>query len=400
MPLGQWIGLLTIIASLYILWQIRQALLLLFTAIVLATALNRLARKFQQWLKITRSRSILMAISIFILIVIIFFLLIVPPFVSQFNQLIQQVPLGIEKLNHWLVELDKFVNLRFGKSVPNLMRPEELLQQIQPFLNSIVGRAGVFVGTTLGAVFSFWFLLIFTVMLLADPQSYRKAFLQIFPSFYRRRIDDILDQCEIALGRWVIGALISMSVVAGLSWLGLSVLGVRLALANAIIAGLLNFIPNLGPTLSIFPPMAIALLDSPLKSGLVLGLYIVIQQFEGNILTPYVMAQQVALLPAITLIAQVLFATCFGFWGLLLALPLTVVAQVFLQEILIKDILDPWQDREGENQAIGLDELGLQNTQEPQISESLPPKEDSENANTNPAQVTEKSSEKPDDNQP
>ncbi|MGL4378755.1 MAG: AI-2E family transporter, partial [Microcoleaceae cyanobacterium] len=163
---------------------------------------------------------------------------------------------------------------------------------------------------------------------------------------------------------------------------------------------LLNFIPNLGPTLSIFPPMAIALLDSPLKSGLVLGLYIVIQQFEGNILTPYVMAQQVALLPAITLISQVFFATFFGFFGLLLALPLTVVAQVCLQEIVIKDILDPWQKRTGENHAIGLDELGLENTEEPQISATLPPKEDSENAKKNSVQVTEKSSEKPDDNQP
>ena len=179
-------------------------------------------------------------------------------------------------------------------------------------------------------------------MTLAEPLSYRKAFIQLFPSFYRRRIEGILDECEIALGRWVIGALISMSVITFLSLIGLSVLQVPLALAHAVLAGLLNLIPNIGPGLSVIPPVTIALLDSPLKAGFVLILYFLIQQFESNLLTPYVMAQQVALLPAVTLIAQVFFATFFGFLGLLLALPLTVVAQVWIREALIKDILNQW----------------------------------------------------------
>jgi predicted PurR-regulated permease PerM len=179
-------------------------------------------------------------------------------------------------------------------------------------------------------------------MTLAEPLSYRKAFIQLFPSFYRRRIEGILDECEIALGRWVIGALISMSVITFLSLIGLSVLQVPLALAHAVLAGLLNLIPNIGPGLSVIPPVTIALLDSPLKAGFVLILYFLIQQFESNLLTPYVMAQQVSLLPAVTLIAQVFFATFFGFLGLLLALPLTVVAQVWIREALIKDILNQW----------------------------------------------------------
>jgi predicted PurR-regulated permease PerM len=133
-----------------------------------------------------------------------------------------------------------------------------------------------------------------------------------------------------------------MSVITFLSLIGLSVLQVPLALAHAVLAGLLNLIPNLGPGLSVIPPVTIALLDSPLKSGLVLILYFLIQQFESNLLTPYVMAQQVSLLPAVTLIAQVFFATFFGFLGLLLALPLTVVAQVWVREALIKDILNQW----------------------------------------------------------
>lgn len=359
MQFGQWIGLFSLFASVYVLWQIRQALLLLFAAIVLATALNKLARKLQKLFKIRRSGGVLLSISLFFLTLISFILLIIPPFVKQLKELVLQVPLGIDKLNEWIEQINQFSLGNFGKGLP-FLNGDEIWPQIEPYLNQVLGGAGAFLGGTFGAIIGVWFLLIFTFMLLADPHSYRQAFVQLFPSFYRRRVHSILDQCEIALGRWAIGALISMSVVTFLTFIGLSILGVRLALANAIIAGLLNFIPNLGPTLSIFPPMAIALLDSPLKSGLVLMLYIAIQQFEGNFLTPFVMAQQVSLLPALTLIIQIFFATFFGFLGLLLALPLAVIMQVWIKNVVIEDILNPWETAENKKSiSIEIDSLNI-----------------------------------------
>jgi predicted PurR-regulated permease PerM len=340
MKLGQWMGLLALIASCYILWQIRQALLLLFAAVVLATALNKLARYLQKF-RLKRSLAVLVSISFLILIFVGLFLIIVPPFTQQFQQLTQRGPQGIAKLNEWIDQIETRFSGQFGQRLPNL-DVNDIMQQLQPLFNQLVGGAGAFVGNTLGVILSFLLVIVLTLMTLAEPLSYRKAFIQLFPSFYRRRVDGILDECEIALGRWAIGALISMSVITLLSLIGLSVLKVPLALAHAVVAGLLNLIPNIGPGLSVIPPMTIALLDSPLKSGLVLLLYFLIQQFESNLLTPYVMAQQVSLLPAVTLIAQVFFATFFGFLGLLLALPLTVVAQVWIREVLIKDILNQW----------------------------------------------------------
>ncbi|MDQ2096121.1 MAG: AI-2E family transporter [Tychonema bourrellyi B0820] len=340
MKLGQWIGLLALIASCYILWQIRQALLLLFAAVVLATALNRLARYLQKF-RLTRSIAVLLSVSFLILIFVGLFLIVVPPFAQQFQQLTQRAPQGIAKLNEWIDQIETSFSGQIGQRLPNL-DINEIIQQLRPIFNQLVGGAGAFVGNTLGVILSFLLVIVLTLMTLAEPQSYRKAFIQLFPSFYRRRVDGILDECEVALGRWVIGALISMSVITFLSLIGLSVLQVPLPLAHAVVAGLLNLIPNIGPGLSVIPPMTIALLDSPLKSGFVLILYFLIQQFESNLLTPYVMAQQVSLLPAVTLISQVFFATFFGFLGLLLALPLTVVAQVWIREVLIKDILNQW----------------------------------------------------------
>jgi predicted PurR-regulated permease PerM len=340
MSLGQWLGLLSVVLSGYILWQIRQVLLLIFAAIVLATALNKLSRKLQQWLKIPRSMSVLAALLVFIGMLTGFFLIIVPPFISQFQELTSsKLPAVIQSASKWREQFQSYLPAQLLPYLPDI---EDLNQQIQPVLQNLAGRSLVLFSSSLGVVLNLLFMLILTIMLLAQPNAYRQAFISLFPRFYRRRIDRILHDCEVSLGKWIVGALISMVVVALLSILGLVVLGIPLPLAQGILAGLLNFIPNIGPTMSVILPMAIALLDEPWKAPAIFIVYFLIQQFESNLLTPYIMAQQVSLLPAITLIAQVFFATFFGFLGFLLALPLTVVGKVWINAVLIEDVLDRW----------------------------------------------------------
>jgi predicted PurR-regulated permease PerM len=128
-----------------------------------------------------------------------------------------------------------------------------------------------------------------------------------------------------------------------LAAIGLSLLGVKLVAANALLAGLLNIIPNVGPTLSTIFPMSVALLDAPWKALAVLLIYVLIQNLESYVITPSVMHHQLQLLPGLTLTAQLLFTLLFGPLGLLLALPLAVCLQVLLRDVLIHDILDPWK---------------------------------------------------------
>ncbi len=341
MLLGQWLGFVALVLSLYILWQIRQMLLIVFAAIVLATALNKLARKIQYQLKLTRTVGILASISIFTGILVCFFILIVPPFITQFQELTTtKFPAILKSSSQWGANIGSYIPAPLIPYLPNI---EDLTKQIQPLLKSFAGQSLSIFSSSLGALLNLLFMIILTLMLLAQPTAYRRAFIALFPSFYRRRVDVILAECEVSLGKWVGGAILSMIVVAVLSLIGLLALGIPLALAQAILAGLLNFIPNLGPTMSVVIPMAIALLDEPWKAVAIFIIYFLIQQFESNFLTPYIMAQQVSLLPAITLIAQVFFTTFFGFMGLLLALPLTVVAKVWINAVLIEDILDRWK---------------------------------------------------------
>ena len=141
----------------------------------------------------------------------------------------------------------------------------------------------------------------------------------------------------------MVGVLISSVAVGLMAFVGLSLLGVKLTTANALLAGMLNVIPNVGPTLSVVFPMAVALLDNPWMSLAVLALYVVIQNFESYVITPSVMHHQVKLLPGLTLAAQGIFMVIFGFKGLLLALPLAVCLQVVVRELIVRDVLDTWK---------------------------------------------------------
>jgi predicted PurR-regulated permease PerM len=344
--LGQWIGLIALILSLYILWQLREVLLLIFAAVVLATTLNRLARSFQS-LGMKRELAVTLSVSIFFAGIIGFFWLIVPPFAQQFQELTYRVPQGFDRINYWIDVQRTHIPSQLEPFIPDLNR---LIAEAQPLFNRILGNSFAFVSGSLVIVLNILLVLVLTGMFLADPSAYRKVFIRLFPSFYRRRVDGILYQCETSLERWVTGAFIAVCVVGLMSMVGLSLLSVKAALALGVLAGFMNLIPNLGPTMSVVPAMAIALLDSPWKALFVLILYFFIQQAESNFITPIVMAHQVSLLPAVTLISQLFFVTFFGFLGLFLALPLTVVAKIWVQEVLVKDVLDEWKHNHHDHQ--------------------------------------------------
>ncbi len=261
---------------------------------------------------------------------------------QQFHELTYRVPKGFQLLNSWLDQLETRIPGQLTPYIPDI---NSLSKQAQPLINRLLGSSFAIVSSSLEIILKILLVLVLTAMFLANPIAYRKLFIRLFPSFYRRRVDGILDLCEVSLEGWVIGAAIAMTFVGTMSTIGLFVLRIPSALALGVLAGFMNLIPNLGPTISVVPAMAIALLDTPWKSLAVLGLYFIIQQTEGNFLTPIVMAHQVSLLPAVTLISQLFFLTFFGPLGLLLALPLTVVAKIWVQEVLIKDVLDRWEDR-------------------------------------------------------
>ena len=342
MKLGDWIGLISILATFYILWSLRAILLLVFTAVVVAIALNSLVRRLQKT-GVPRRFAVPAVLTASFLVITLFFLGVVPPFVEQFSDLIQLIISGIRALPETLDDLEaRFLpeQLRF----PDLDEFLNWLTSPDTAILDVFNNFFSFFNSSLRVLLQALLVLILSLMFLGNPAIYRNSLLRLMPSFYRRRADGILEDCEIALCNWLGGIVLNSVFIFTLSFVGLWVLGVRLVLAHALIAGVLNFIPNVGPSLSVIFPATVALLSpDPWKIVPVIVWYVIIQQIESYWLTPTVMARQISLPPAFTLIAQICFATIFGFLGLVLALPLAVVAKIWMQELLIKDILDQWE---------------------------------------------------------
>ncbi|MBE9166344.1 AI-2E family transporter [Pleurocapsales cyanobacterium LEGE 06147] len=345
MRLGHWIGLLALLLSLVIIWQIRQIALLGFAAVVLATVLNRVVRSLQRF-RIPRGSAIAITVILLLALIAGFFALIVPSLVDQLQQFITLIPQAIDRVRGWYEQLINVIPGQVLENAPNLAN---LTQQLQTWLTQLLGNFFNLVNTSLTAIISFLLFLVITIMLLLNPLPYRRVFVLAFPAFYRRRVEEILDECETALFGWIKGTLFDMLIIAFLSYIGLLILRVPLPLVNALLAGLLEFIPNVGPTLSVIPPVLLALLDAPWKAVAVLILYFLIQQLESLILVPIVMSQAVDLLPVFTILAVLVFTSFFGFLGLFMSIPLLIVSQIWLKEVLVNDVLDRWQDKTKDN---------------------------------------------------
>ncbi|MGJ3254498.1 MAG: AI-2E family transporter [Elainellaceae cyanobacterium] len=355
MKFADLIGLLCVIAALVILWQFRQILLLVFTAVVLAIALNALVRHIIRRFRVARGSAVLIALSLVVLGTAVCIGIIVPLFVNQFQQLLQVLPEGFRQfinwLNQWIENPPNWLPMPDVGLLPNF---SDLIQQAASLSQQIFGNFFTFFSNSLSVLLQLLLVIILTLMLLADPIAYRRLILRLFPSFYRRRADSIFTSCEGALINWLGAVSISSGFVALVSGLGLSVLQVKFVFAHALLAGVFNFLPNIGPTISAVFPVLVALLDSPGKAIAVIVLYLVIQNLESYWFSPMVMQKQVSLLPAATLIAQIFFATFLGPLGLVLALPLTVVMKIWVEEAVIKDWLDQWHSKAVQSPAIDL----------------------------------------------
>ena len=339
-----------LIISIFILWSLKEILILFFASIIIAMALCTITGQICNYFYIPRWLSLGITLISIILISSLSIVLIIPQFASEFQELINQIPFAVSKL--WELLINTFFNIAeiiYKDNMPDLA-DRVLFKTNLNFipdsstlangvtdsitkLISLVSNVGI-------GILQLFFIISVGLMITLQPNAYREVAILLVPSFYRRRARTILLTCGNALSSWMVGVVLSSICVAILASIGLYLLGIKLVIANALIAGLLNFIPNVGPTISTIFPLSVALLDTPWKSLAVLGLYIVIQNIESYVITPSIMHKQVKLLPGLTITAQFIFTILFGPIGLLLAIPMAVVIQVCVKEVIINDILE------------------------------------------------------------
>ncbi len=342
MSFSNLIGAIAFIVSLIILWEIKTVLLLVFAAVAFATVLNRVVCRLQRS-RLNRGFAIALTIGLLIAIVGLFFVLIFPRVVDQFQQLLELLPQALAQLRQWYQWAQRFIPDQVIEDIQNI---EFLTERIPNIGLSWFGGFFNIFSNSLDFILNLLLVLVLIVMLLANPSLYRQGFIILFPAFYRRRIDEILQGCEHNLVGWAIARIFNMIFIGVASGLGLWVIGIPLALVNGMISGLVTYIPNIGPILGSIPPIALAFLDSPVKGVIVIVFYLFIEQLEGLVLTPMVMENEISLPPAVTLTSMLIFSQFFGLLGLFLALPIVAVLQIWLKEVFVKDVMNNWTRQE------------------------------------------------------
>jgi len=196
-----------------------------------------------------------------------------------------------------------------------------------------------FLSSTVTVAAGLFLILVLAVYVGADPALYHMGLMHLFPHGSRARAGAVLTRVATVLRKWLVTQLIAMVVIGVVSTLTLLVLGVKAAVALGVIAGLLEFVPTVGPILAAVPAIAMGFLDSPQKA-LTVGLaYLVIQQLEGHVLIPMLMKEGMDLPPALTIVAQAVMALLFGFLGLMVAVPLLAMVIVPIKLLYVEGVV-------------------------------------------------------------
>jgi predicted PurR-regulated permease PerM len=196
-----------------------------------------------------------------------------------------------------------------------------------------------FLSSTLAVLAGLLIIIFLSIYIGADPELYHHGLMQLFPRRARHRAGEVLSAVASVLRRWLVTQLIAMLVIGAVTTVALLVLRVKAAFVLGILAGLLEFIPTIGPILSAVPAIAMGFLDSPEKALYVAITFWGIQFAENHLLIPLLMKGGVDVPPALTILSQALMALLFGFLGLMCAVPLLAAALVATKLLYVEAVV-------------------------------------------------------------
>src|SRR3989339_1595312 len=290
---------------------IKDLIFSLFIAFIIAGALRQPV-DYLETKKFPRTISSFIIYFIFIFIIFCLFYLIIPPLVGEIIILFKNLPHIVSKVSP---VISSNLNLNFlSNNIPSLAN--ETINIIKSTFSNVI-----FVTSTL--FFGFYFIL--------ERNIFSKLLGNFFDDIELNRISLIADRAQKRMSSWFWGEIILMIVVGTMTYIGLNIIGMKYALALAVLAGLLEVVPNLGPITSSIPAILIGFSYSPVLGLYCAILYLVIQQLENNLIVPIVMKKATGLHPIVTLIVMVIGGKLAGIMGVILAIP----TAIFLETIII-----------------------------------------------------------------
>lgn len=318
------------------LFLVRDTLLLIYVAALFAVGLSPVVTAIERQRVVSRIRlprwvAILTVYLIFLMIVVTIGVLIVPPLVAQAQDLWTAAPDLLHRGQQWLIER-------------RLLRREitvlEAVQQAPGGGSDAVGTVVAAIWGIVGGVFGVLTIVIVAFYLLVDAQGIVRTLVRLFPRHERARADDALHRAAEKVSAWLAGQLLLGAIIGASAAIGLGILGVPYFYVLALIAGVGELIPVVGPVLSAVPAIAVAFSVSPALALGVAVFFVVQQQIENHVLVPRVMSRQVGVSPVVVIIALLIGGSLLGFVGAILAVPTAAILQVLFQELLAEAAAD------------------------------------------------------------
>lgn len=307
-----------------------DALLLVFACILMAILFYKLSEIMARRLHMNRKVALAIVVVALTAIVGIGGWAMAPQISEQSTKLAEEIPAAVKRLQG---EVQQHPLLK--RVVDELPPPEQIVKQ----MGDMVPNAGLFFGGVIGALGNVVIILFVGIYFATSPQLYTQGALRLVPPAKRPRAREVQQELGKTLASWLLGKAASMLIVGVATTAGLMMLDVPLALILGIIAGLLDFIPYLGPIMAGIPAVLLALSISPDLALYTALLFLGVQMVEGYVLQPMIEAKAVDLPPALVIVMQLVFGTLFGFAGVALATPLAAALAVLVKMLYIEDVL-------------------------------------------------------------
>ncbi len=322
-----------LLLSLLLTWQLRGLVMIFFVCLILASAM----RPVVEWgnkRRIPRPLTITFLYIIILVALSVILSLLIPPLVTETTQLIIRISglIGVNEL-----QLDGIASLDISRLSSSFRDYSSLLNQIGGSINAVLQV----VFSTFSFVFIFATTLVLTFYILLSFDNLALSYAWLLPGSkleQAAKAKRIMARIQHQLGSWVRGELSLMTVIGVLTYVGLALLGIPYALPLAILAGLLEILPNLGPTIAAVPAILVGFfLVSPFMGLAVLLLSILVQQLENNLIVPQIMKEAVDVRPVTTILLMLAGFSLLGVMGALLIIPFYITVRSVVQEL--------WPDR-------------------------------------------------------
>jgi predicted PurR-regulated permease PerM len=330
------------VVLLLVAWAMRGILLLVLASLILVVLFS-LPVRFLVRLGVSRRLATLLSVIFFIVVAAILSALTLPELIRQSYLLATVIiPQGVQAL------VERWASGDIQQQFPILQNITS--QDIQNVLDtfgaqfvSSIGQIGSSVLPLVGGVadtfISILVIVFLSLYILADPSGYQEGMIRLFPIWYRGRVREILARLDRTMRGWLKATLFSMMFVGLATWIGLALIGIEQAAALGVLAGILSFIPNFGPIIALIPSVAVGIIQTPESIVWIIVIIYGVSFIQTQILIPLLVAGSIRLPAVLVLLGQILFGALLGFWGLMLAVPITAILMVFVQEVYIRDVL-------------------------------------------------------------